>query len=853
MKKYKVWLMRLIPVAFMLVYTIGLSEILYQSLIRTTTDNCREELSIAHGVVTGEISNRFTSNITMLDLASDAIMMNADMEDEATILAYLADVRQKTMFDRIDVVFPNGTILVQSTGERVADDGEKTFDELIAERTHLSPRVSDFLTGQEVIHVFSPITDHRGQPIAILCGTIYCANLSDLFTSSHYGEDAQIFLVDMRDGNIVLDKRKAPLGNIHDMNAYNSPDEHDGKDYIADILAGNIGTIEYTSPTYGKTYTAYAPVAKTDYSLTMVLQEDTVFAAVNDLKHLLMWVGVVEVTLLILLAIWIYFIMRRSMQTEGRAQSAELELLQKKELDLEKQYAITTERQQFLETLALNLPGGYHRCTTDHRFRVSFMSNSFTQVTGYTMEQMEDELDGSYIGVVAPEDLDYFMSLAPQLERDGFIHCAYRIRRRDGSIRWVQDTTQYVQRENEQYYQCALMDITEQIEEIEHSRQAAEASSLAKSTFLFNISHDVRTTMNAIQGFSRMIEDHVDDPVLVKETIAKINQASHSLMMLMNDVLDISRIERGKEEINLQPVQLREQTQNLYEMFAADMAAAGIQFVMEGGEIDDLIMCDHLKMTRILMNMLSNAKKFTPAGGTVTFGVSRINKNDESVTYRFYVRDTGIGMSPDFKRRAFEQFERERTSTESGIIGSGLGLAIIKMLVELMDGTLELESELGKGTEISAILTFPMADQAPYRQRTADDTSMQSLSGKRVLLVEDNDFNREIARYILEGIGLVVEEAVNGEVCIEKLWATSPDAYDLILMDIQMPVMDGYTATETIRRLPEQWLTRIPIVAMTANAFEEDKQKCLDIGMNGHIGKPIDVSELIHVLSEVLR
>ncbi len=702
------------------------------------------------------------------------------------------------------------------------------------------------------------------------------------------------------------------------------------------------------------------------------------FSHKSDFKDFLMWMSVVEMVFIVLLLIWIWSLMRKRLKEETRAKDVELESLHKKEQELKKRYDNLSSRKEFLEAMARTLPAGYHRCTTDHAFRLTFASNSFTEVTGYTMEQLNEEHGGSYMGIVAPEDREYFLSLAPKLERDGFIHCAYRMRRRDGSIRWVQDSTQYVERDGESYYQCALSDvhdivlkqeklarqanfldvmeknmpgcyhrcadaegwpflyisssfcettgwskeeietefdnlfinmvlpediplcagiiddvnvkgysnamyrikkkgggylwvadstirvtsdnesyfhgvladITNQISEMDKAKQEALASSQAKSTFLFNISHDIRTPINAIKGFSDIIERNADNKELVTETIGKIKHAGDSLIMLVNDVLDISRIERGKEELNLQPMDLATHGKNLYEMFALEMSVKGIDFNAGEYTLSDCVYCDELKLTRIIMNMLSNAKKFTPSGGTVTFGATRLEKNDASATYRFFVRDTGIGMSKEFQKRAFEQFERERTSTESKIAGSGLGLSIIKLLVDLMGGSVEIESELGKGTEISVTLTLALAGSEKTTEHPQNTNN--SLTGKRVMIVEDNDFNREIARYVFESMGIFVDEAENGAECIEKLLNKDADYYDLIIMDIQMPVMDGYTATIEIRNLKDEKRSQIPIIAMTANSFEEDKKKCAKVGMNGHIGKPIDFGEITEILEKYI-
>ncbi len=846
-------LLRFIPVLLVIALAAGLSNLLFRRMVSDTVDDCLENLSMVRDESADEISTRLNSNIKMLNLAADGIMLNADLEDEAAVRDYLSYVVSETIFDRIDVIFPNGSILVQTTGEHMPDNGEKTYEELIAKGSHISQRVADFLTGRQAVHAFSPVYNVYGEPVAILGATIYCTTLADTFSSNHYEEDSLLFLVDMRDGDIVLDQWNDEPGSIYDMQDYASGEEYSGEAVIADIMAGQTGRLSYASQHYGQTaYMVYRPIEGTSFALILVAYEAELFASVNDLRQVLLQVGGIEVLLLAFFALWVYVILRRSTRMEDRALQAELALLHQKEEILERQYAQAAQRQEFLESMALNLPGGYHRCTTDYSFQLSFVSKSFTQITGYTLEQVNDELDGSYMGIVAPEDREYFMSLAPQLERDGYIQCVYRMRRRDGVLRWVQDVTQFVERDGEKYYQCALVDISDHVEELEHAKQAAEESSRAKSTFLFNISHDIRTPMNAIKGFSRIIEENAADPQLVLKTIGKIQKASDSLMMLINDVLDISRIERGKEELNLKPENLYELGKNLYEMFAADMQAAGIRFEMTGDCWEEYVYCDHLKLTRIMMNIISNAMKFTPAGGTITVGSTRLSKDDKTCTYCLFVRDTGIGMSPEFVKRAFEQFERERTSTESGVSGSGLGLSIVKMLVDLMGGTVDIHSELGKGTQISATLTFRRAE-SEQTSGTAKTPVKLDMTGKRVLLVEDNTFNREIAKYILEGMHFAVEEAENGAVCIEKLESAQPGWYDLILMDIQMPIMDGYTATQEIRNMEDKRLAEIPIVAMTANAFEEDRRKSLETGMNGHIGKPIDTNDLVQMLSEALK
>ncbi len=853
MKKQKKVLMRLIPIALILILTVVLSEIFYQNLVDSSIERCWEEMATAHGEASREIDTRLNTNLKILDLASDAIMMNADFDRQDTVLAYLAGVQETTIFDRIDVIFPNGTILIQN-GQIVPDNGEKTYGELTAKGSHISQRVPDFYApDREAIHLFSPVYDIHHEPIAILGATIYSSTLANLFTSAHYGENAMLFLVDMRDGKIVSDMRSQQPGSIYDMQNYAVSEDSQGKDFISDILAGNKGTMSYDSKTYGMTsYTYYAPVKNTNFTLIMTIQEDVAFADVQSMRTTLMWVGAIEVALLLIFAVWIYNIMKKSMESEKRASNAELALLHQKEQELQQQYEAAADRQSFLEVMAVNLPGGYHRCSTSNGFILSFVSNSFLEITGYTREQLEKETNNSYINVVAPEDREYFMSLEPELMKTGRINCAYRIMRRDGSLRWVQDSTQRVESDGQQYYQCTLADIHDFVNDLNEAKQAAEESNHAKTTFLFNASHDIRTPMNAISGFAHIIEQNADDPETVRVTIAKILQSSKTLMTLLNDVLELSRIEHGKDELHMEKVSLFEHAENLFEMFAEDMKAAGILFKKEAHLTHGYVLCDPIKLMRIGMNFLSNAKKFTKRGGTVAFGIEELSSDGTSATYRFYTKDTGIGMSKEFQERAFSQFERERTTTESGVAGNGLGLSITKRIIDLMGGQCTIESEIGKGTEISAILTLTLADEVAH-QGEENHAQTVDLTGKCVLLVEDNDFNREIAKFMLEEVGCEVDIACDGQDAVAAMNEASDGKYHYVLMDMQMPIMNGIEATKCIRSSDRPYLKMVPIIALTANAFNEDVERCLEAGMDAHIAKPFEIKNMIATLNSVRK
>ncbi len=380
----------------------------------------------------------------------------------------------------------------------------------------------------------------------------------------------------------------------------------------------------------------------------------------------------------------------------------------------------------------------------------------------------------------------------------------------------------------------------------EKALSRAEQSSRAKTAFLFNMSHDIRTPMNAIIGFADMIAANPGNEWLVRDAAEKLRSANAVLMELLNNVLDLSRIESGKTVLDPAPADLGKMVRDIRSMFEADMQSEGIGFTVEQQLTESTVICDKLRLEQIFMNLISNAKKFTPCGKTVNFSAVQTAPEE----YCFTVTDTGIGMSSDFQEHAFDEFERERSSTESGVKGTGLGLAIVRRLVDMMGGEIRLKSEQGVGTEIKVLLRFKPAEMSAVREEAV---LAPDLGGKRILIAEDNELNREIAVGILRGAGLVTEEAEDGSAAVEMLSQATDGYYDLILMDIQMPVMDGYEATRRIRQLPDSKKASVPIIAMTANAFDEDRENAFKAGMNGHISKPIDVNKLKRTISAVLE
>ena len=383
--------------------------------------------------------------------------------------------------------------------------------------------------------------------------------------------------------------------------------------------------------------------------------------------------------------------------------------------------------------------------------------------------------------------------------------------------------------------------------------QRETKANLAKREFLFNMSHDIRTPMNAIIGFTALAQTHIDDRGQVEDYLKKISVSSQHLLSLINDVLDMSRIESGKVTLEAKPVHLPELVHELRDIVQAVVSEKDLSLTLDtvGVENEDII-ADPLRLEQILINVLANAVKFTPDGGQISLWI--VQKDTAPAGYadfEFHIKDNGIGMSEEFQKHIFEQFARERTSTVSKIQGTGLGMAITKNLVDMMGGRITVKSEQGKGSEFTISLRFPIGEAKTGQTPPAAKAS--AFTGKKLLVVEDNELNLEIASTLLKEAGFEVDTAENGKIAVEKVEAASADRYDLILMDIQMPEMDGYEATRRIRALPDAKKAALPIVAMTANAFEDDRKNALHAGMNGHIAKPLDIPKLFQVLSELLK
>ena len=510
-------------------------------------------------------------------------------------------------------------------------------------------------------------------------------------------------------------------------------------------------------------------------------------------------------------------------------------------VDLEKDH-VTIFRQRSLNGKSIaDLCAKYHNCWSE------FIPN-------YAKERVSD---ASYDEFMEKLSLDYirsakesYISVYEYVSDDGIVYYQIKVafvQKQDGhrvAVVSTKNIDKIIKKEKQQ----------EEI--LNKALIEAKVASKAKTDFLFNMSHDIRTPMNAIIGFTNLLEEHLDDKEILLNYIDKIKTANEFLLSLINNVLEMAKIENGKEHLDEANTNMVDFYHTIVTLFHTQMNEKGVIFRHSLKIRHRNVMIDVTKMREILLNILSNALKYTPTGNSVTMTVTELPSEREGyAVYQTIIEDTGIGMSEEFLSHMFEYFSRERTTTESGVSGTGLGTAIVKKLVDLMHGTIDVESKLGEGTKITLKMSHQITENQDVQQNFQNEReyNTRDFTGKRILLAEDNDLNAEIAIAILEEQGLEVERAEDGIVCVNMIEKADADHYDLVLMDIQMPNMDGYKATQLIRQLPDKKKSRVPVIAMTANAFEEDKRNALVAGMDGFLSKPIVIEELLYTLQNTME
>lgn len=519
-----------------------------------------------------------------------------------------------------------------------------------------------------------------------------------------------------------------------------------------------------------------------------------------------------------------------------------------------------------IQQMSERMPGGFLVYRANRKESILYVNDIVCDIFGCdTVEEFRELTGYTFRGMVYRDDYPAVVeSILSQVEASekNLDFVEYRIQRKDGTLRWVDDYGRLVHTEDQgDVYYVMMRDITEQrMEREEKLRMEMELEkerhvSELKAAFLFNISHDIRTPMNAIMGFTALAKRHLEDKERLRDYLDKVDESNRHLLELIDDLLEMSRLDYGRVEIKSEPCRLQSQMESILGMFHAQMEEKQISLKTEINLPEEDVLVDALRFRRVMENLISNAMKFTLPHGTVKISAQQKQVSDSGYArYSFKVSDNGIGMTEEFMRHMYEAFEREETSTKTGYIGTGLGLTITKKLLDIMGGSISVESQKGKGSTFMVELPLKLAGHVKQARRVPKEEVAVKANGKhRILLVEDIDVNRMLAETILSESGFEVESVPDGCDAVEAIQEHPLWYYDLVLMDIQMPVMNGYEATRSIRALGREDTDKIPIIALSANAREEDKKMSLESGMTSHVAKPFDIAHLISTINESIE
>lgn len=528
--------------------------------------------------------------------------------------------------------------------------------------------------------------------------------------------------------------------------------------------------------------------------------------------------------------------------------------------------AFTEQSVQEMFWLGDQIPGGFFIYRADESQEVLFVNRAILRIYGCENEAQFRELTGgTFRGMVHGEDFDEIQASIDQQIADDNNHnldyVEYRIIRRDGAVRWVDDYGHFAHFPGYgDVYYVFISDVTDKRLAQEEKRRVEMELARQKqidemrADFLFNMSHDIRTPMNAVVGFSTLAKRHIGEPERLNEYLDKAIASGKQMLTLIEDMLEMNRLGTGRYALHEEACSLRGQIEMVMDMHRPDADAKGVALTENLDLPRDTVVMDQSTFRRVLSNLLSNAVKFTPPGGSVTVAARQTRAGETGFArFAFRVIDTGIGISKDFLGRMYDPFEREATSTKTRVAGTGLGLSIVRSLLDMMGGSIACESEKGKGTAFTVELPLRLAGDCPPPADVPEAEEARAAGEYRVLVVEDIELNRELAVTLLQESGFLVESVPDGCDAVEAVKRRPAGYYDLILMDIQMPVMNGYEATRAIRALPRADAALLPIIALSANAREEDKRMSLQSGMNAHEAKPFDIDHLVQTINSYIE
>ena len=844
--------LRFLIVAFVLLPGIIMAGVWYFTFVSETIYT----ESVAHltemfRLTNSSLTTLVNQNWTNLHMWEEYLLVVSDAEE---IRDYVAVQKEKTGFTDFYFISAESGDYMTVNGKTGYLDLEGSLPEQFMQGQDIV--MNTVIPGQPQLIVFAvPVAGgtYRGFEYDVIATSYNNSDIVNVFDIVAYEGNASIYVI-YSDGRTIVENAVNKQQEIYNFLAilrqYADLDSDELAALQKDFKDGRSGA-KIVKMGGRKYYLIYEPVGIQDLVMLGIVPTDVVNASMNRLQTttFIIIAGVFS-CLGIFLLVWLFRRTRISLKRKDK------EILRRDEL---------------FSKLSVNVDDAFLMLDSE-TLHADYVSPNAERLLGLSAEQITDDVRVMKKLIESndsPRQWDFLSDILPGQQHEWDMEYTHQ---GTGEKRWFHTVGLCSDVQGDRKYILVLSDRTADkkvnlaLEEAAHS---AESANRAKSTFLSNMSHDIRTPMNAIVGFATLAYANTGNEGKVKEYLSKILSSGQHLLNLINNVLDMSRIESGKINLVESEVNLSDILQDIKTIISGQLHAKHLELYVDVIDVtDEDVLCDKTRLNQVLLNLLSNAIKFTPDGGTVSVRIAQLPGAPEGKgLYEIRVKDTGIGMSEEFAERVFEPFEREHTSTVSRIQGTGLGMAITKSIIDMMGGTIELHTKQGEGTEfvIRVALSIPAGHRAARKiaepegwqedesrstlSRTNDALAMKS---GHLLLVEDNALNREIAFEILSGYGFRVDTAENGAEAVEKVSASGAGEYDLILMDIQMPVMDGYEATGRIRRLERDGLSSIPIIAMTANAFDEDRKAALACGMNGFISKPIDLKELISVLNHVL-
>ena len=752
-------------------------------------------------------------------------------QSDADVSSFLAQAKEEYQFTDFFFVSRDSSYITLN-GERGYLDLGQTLSQLILEQQPIV--ANSVVPDKPEIMVFAVPTakgSYQGFDYEAIAITYNNKDLVDSLKISAFEGHGSIFAV-LPDGRVVLDSSSADMSGVHNILAMLKNSAGFTAEQITALqkafAAGKTGNLEFSIHGIAY-YMVYGSASFQNWTIIGIVPKSVVNANMNRLQYTTMAVitgivGILAVTILLLVV-------------QNNRQK-----LRKKDQQL-------LAREELFSNLSRNVDDVFLMIDTETS-KVEYVSPNVQRILGISPEAVQEDFHvlcaaGGYNCRSRLDDLMQMERGTQQEWNRGFIH------QETGESRYIH-VTGFIN--DVQGAKKCIVDLSDRTGEhqitlaVEAALEIAEKANKAKTDFLSNMSHDIRTPMNAIIGITTLMKNELHEPEKLAEHLGKLETSGQLLLGIINDILDMSRIESGKTTLNVEKMNLPQQISQLDSVIRQQAGQRRQTLTVETHVKHENVLGDPNRLKQVLMNILSNAVKYTPNGGHVRLEIDELTHTEHYTKYRFVVQDNGIGMSEEFQKTLFEPFAREEKSGTNKVQGTGLGMAITKSIVDLMGGTIHVESTTGKGTRFEVVLEFPIDAEADTVQETQvppeEEETASPLSGMKFLCAEDNAINAEILEMLLEANGASCTICANGQEIVDAFASVKPGDYDMILMDVQMPVMDGLEATRRIRSSENPLGKTIPILAMTANAFLEDMQKSREAGMDEHLSKPVDISAL---------